>query len=110
MFTMPELATAVHFKLPIVFVVFNDNAYGNVQRIQKESFNGHVIASDLTNPDFVKLADSFGARAARVKTPAELTAAISTGLGGDMPTVIEVPVGAMKTPFQFMNLRRVRGA
>jgi acetolactate synthase I/II/III large subunit len=109
MFTMPELATAVHFKLPIVFVVFNDNAYGNVQRIQKESFNGHVIASDLTNPDFVKLADSFGARAARVKTPAELTTAITTGLGADMPTVIEVPVGAMKTPFQFMNLRRVRG-
>ncbi|MDQ8732381.1 thiamine pyrophosphate-dependent enzyme [Bradyrhizobium sp. LHD-71] len=109
MFTMPELATAVHFKLPIVFVVFNDNAYGNVQRIQKESFNGHVIASDLTNPDFVKLADSFGARAARVTTPAELTAAITAGLGADLPTVIEVPVGAMKAPFQFMNLRRVRG-
>jgi acetolactate synthase-1/2/3 large subunit len=109
MFTMPELATAVHFKLPIVFVVFNDNAYGNVQRIQKENFNGHVIASDLTNPDFVKLADSFGARSARVKTPTELTAAITAGLGADMPTVVEVPVGPMKTPFQFMNLRRVRG-
>ena len=73
MFTMPELATAVRFKLPIVFVVFNDNAYGNVKRIQKEQFNGHIIASDLTNPDFVKLADSFGARSARVTTPAELT-------------------------------------
>lgn len=109
MFTMPELATAVHFKLPIVFVVFNDNAYGNVKRIQTENFNGHTIASDLTNPDFVRLADSFGARSARVKTPAELTAEITKGLGADMPTVIEVPVGVMKTPFQFMNLRRARG-
>lgn len=109
MFTMPELATAVHFKLPIVFVVFNDDAYGNVKRIQTENFNGHTIASDLTNPDFVKLADSFGARAARVTTPAELTRAITAGLAADMPTVIEVPVGVMKTPFQFMNLRRVRG-
>jgi acetolactate synthase-1/2/3 large subunit len=110
MFTMPELATAVRFKLPIVFVVFNDDAYGNVKRIQNEQFNGHTIASDLTNPDFVKLADSFGARSARVTTPADLTRAITTGLGADMPTVIEVPVGVMKTPFHFMNLKKVRGA
>ena len=110
MFTMPELATAVRFKLPVVFVVFNDNAYGNVKRIQTEQFNGHTIASDLTNPDFVKLADSFGARSARVTTPADLTKAITAGLGADMPTVIEVPVGVMKTPFQFMNLPKVRGA
>ncbi len=46
---------------------------------RRSSFNGHTIASDLTNPDFVKLADSFGARAARVKTPAELTEAITHG-------------------------------
>jgi acetolactate synthase I/II/III large subunit len=110
MFTMPELATAVHFKLPIVFVVFNDNAYGNVKRIQQDNFNGHTIASDLTNPDFVKLADSFGARGARAKTPAELTKEITAGLGASMPTVIEVPVGRMKSPFHLMNLRRVRGA
>jgi acetolactate synthase I/II/III large subunit len=110
MFTMAELATAVRFKLPIVFVVFNDDAYGNVKRIQTENFNGHTIASDLTNPDFVKLADSFGARASRVTTPADLTKAITAGLGADMPTVIEVPVGVMKTPFQFMTPKRVRGA
>jgi acetolactate synthase-1/2/3 large subunit len=110
MFTMSELATAVRFKLPIVFIVFNDDAYGNVKRIQTENFNGHTIASDLTNPDFVKLADSFGARAVRAKTPAELMREITTGLGADMPTVVEVPVGVMKTPFQFMNLRKVRGA
>jgi acetolactate synthase-1/2/3 large subunit len=110
MFTMSELATAVRFKLPIVFVVFNDDAYGNVKRIQTENFNGHTIASDLTNPDFVKLADSFGAHASRVTTPSDLTKAITTGLGADMPTVIEVPVGVMKTPFQFMTPKRVRGA
>jgi acetolactate synthase-1/2/3 large subunit len=109
MFTMTELSTAVRFKLPIVFVVFNDNAFGNVKRIQADNFNGHTIASDLTNPDFVKLADSFGARSARVATPAELTKAVAAGFGADMPTVIEVPVGVMKTPFQYLTPRRVRG-
>ena len=40
---------------------------------------------------------------------AAMTKEITTGLGADMPTVVEVPVGVMKTPFQFMNLRKVRG-
>src|SRR5262249_47201485 len=108
MFTMPELATAVHFKIPVVFVVFNDSAFGNVQRIQKTSFGGHVIASDLTNPDFVRLAESFGAQGLRATTPEQLTRAIQRGLETDRPTVIEVPVEAMKSPFDFTSARRVR--
>ncbi len=111
MYTMPELATAVHFKIPAVFVVFNDNAFGNVQRTQKQQFNGHVIATDFTNPDFVRMGDSFGALSMRAKTPAELVKAIEKGLAThDRPTLIDVPVGAMKNPFQFMALGRVRGS
>jgi acetolactate synthase-1/2/3 large subunit len=110
MYTMPELATAVHFKIPAVFVLFNDNAFGNVQRTQKQQFNGHVIATDFTNPDFVKMGDSFGALSLRAKTPDELVKAIEKGLAtNDRPTLIEVPVPAMKSPFQFMALGRVRG-
>ncbi len=41
-------------------VVFSDGAYGNVKRIQQQAFNNRTIASDLHNPDFVKLAESFG--------------------------------------------------
>jgi hypothetical protein len=44
-----------------------------------------------------------------VTTPAELTKAVAAGFSADMPTVIEVPVGVMKTPFQFLTPRRVRG-
>jgi len=110
MYTMPELATAVHFKIPAVFVLFNDNAFGNVQRTQKQQFNGHVIATDFTNPDFVRMGDSFGALSLRANTPDELVKAIEKGLAtGDRPTLIEVPVPAMKSPFQFMALGRVRG-
>jgi len=109
MFTVSELASAVHFKIPAVFVVFNDNAYGNVKRTQKTAFNDHVIAVDFTNPDFVRMADSFGALAIRARTPDELAKAIGKGLDtNDRPTVVEVPVDAMKSPFQFMALGRVR--
>jgi acetolactate synthase I/II/III large subunit len=98
----------VHFKLPVVFVVFNDNAFGNVKRMQQDLYGGRVIATDLTNPDFVKMADSFGAIGARAKTPEELTREVRRGLAADMPTVIDVPVGVFEAPFEFMTMGRVR--
>jgi acetolactate synthase I/II/III large subunit len=110
MFTVQELATAVHFKLPVVFVVFNDNAFGNVKRMQQDLYGGRVIASDLTNPDFVKMADSFGAIGARAKTPEELVREVRRGLEADMPTVIDVPVGTFEAPFEFMTMGRVRAS
>ena len=57
MFGVQELATAVQFNIGVVTLVFNNNAYGNVRRDQRERFDGRVVASDLVNPDFVKLAE-----------------------------------------------------
>src|SRR5205814_1704690 len=60
LFTATEMATAIHHRIPLVAVVFNDNAYGNVRRNQQERFGNRIIASDLSNPDFVRFAESFG--------------------------------------------------
>ena len=69
MFGVQELATAVQFNIGVVTLVFNNNAYGNVRRDQLKVFDGRVVAADLVNPDFVRLAESFGAGAARVSSP-----------------------------------------
>jgi acetolactate synthase-1/2/3 large subunit len=69
MFNVQELATAMRHRIAVVAIVFNDNAYGNVRRIQQQQFSGHTIASDLVNPDFVKLAESFGALGLQATTP-----------------------------------------
>ena len=66
MFAVQELATAVQYKIGVVTLVFDNAAYGNVRRDQRTQFDGRVVASDLVNPDFVKLAESFGVGAARV--------------------------------------------
>lgn len=95
MYTMPELATAVRHKIPLVAVVFNDGAFGNVKRIQRENYGGKVMASDLTNPDFVKLAESFGAAGIRATNANELRSAIREGFANNHPTLIDVPVGEM---------------
>ena len=66
MYQLGDLATAVQHNIAVVVVLFDNGMYGNVKRIQQEQYGGRTIASDLVNPDFVKLAESFGLRASRV--------------------------------------------
>jgi acetolactate synthase I/II/III large subunit len=107
MFTANELATAMLHRIPLVTVVFNDGAFGNVRRIQQESFGNRLIGSDLANPDFVLFAKSFGAEAVRAKGPEELRAALRRAFAPrDGPTVIEVPVGVMPSPWEFILMKK----
>jgi len=111
MFTANEMATAVYHRIPLVTVVFNDGAFGNVRRIQQERFGNHLIASDLANPDFVAFANSFGAEGVRAKSPEDLRAALKRAFAHrDGPTLIEVPVPAMPSPWEFIQMPKIRGA
>jgi acetolactate synthase I/II/III large subunit len=110
MFTATEMATAIRHRIPLVTILFNDGAFGNVRRIQEESYGKRLIASDLANPDFVAFAESFGATAMRAKGPAELRRALKTAIARrDGPTLIEVPVGPMPSPWEFILMGRARG-
>jgi acetolactate synthase-1/2/3 large subunit len=105
MFGVQELATAVQFNIAVVTLVFNNNAYGNVRRDQRERFDGRVVASDLVNPDFVKLAESFGVGAARVTAPEGFRAVLEKALahGGPYLIDIEVPRDSEVTPWTFIH-------
>src|SRR3546814_16337920 len=98
-FTASEIATAVHHKLPLVAVVFAAGAYGNVLRMQKELHDGRMIASTFTNPDFVKLAEAYGADGRRAPTPAELETGVSERFAARRPALLEVPVAALPDPW-----------
>jgi acetolactate synthase I/II/III large subunit len=100
-----ELATAVQFKIDVVVLVFNNNSYGNVRRDQRERFDGRVVASDLANPDFVRLADSFGVGAARVTSPDHFRSALEKALahGGPYLIDIEVPRDSEISPWAFIH-------
>lgn len=108
LFNVQELASAIQHRIPAVFVVMNDNAYGNVRRIQVEEFGNRVIASDLQNPDFLKLAESFGLMGLRATTPAELRQALRKALAAGIASLIEVPVGPMPNPFGILRFKPVR--
>jgi acetolactate synthase-1/2/3 large subunit len=109
LYTGNELATAMRHRIPLVAVVFADGAFGNVRRIQEEKFGNRLIASDLANPDFVKYAESFGAAGRRARSPAELGVALKAAFAAREPTLIEVPVGPMPSPWEFIHMPRVRG-
>lgn len=109
MFTANELATAMRHRIPLTAVVFADGAFGNVKRIQQEHYGNRLIASDLANPDFVKFAGSFGARGVRARNPEELRGALRDAFKAGEPSVIEVPVGAMPSPWEFLHMPPVRG-
>jgi len=108
LFTAMEMSTATQNNIGTVAVVFSDGAYGNVKRIQQQSFKGRTIASDLHNPDFVKLGESFGIASERVTSPAELGAAISRGFARGGPTLIDCPMPALPDPWPLVAVPRVR--
>ncbi|WP_458756154.1 thiamine pyrophosphate-dependent enzyme [Afipia sp. TerB] len=105
MFAVQELATAVQFGIGVVTLVFNNNAYGNVRRDQMQVFDGRVIAADLTNPDFVKLAESFGVKAWRVGSPDQFKPVLEKALADGDPCLIdiEVPRDSETSPWAFIH-------
>ncbi|UQR66047.1 thiamine pyrophosphate-dependent enzyme [Bradyrhizobium sp. C-145] len=105
MFGVQELSTAVQFNIGVVTLVFNNNAYGNVRRDQRERFDGRVVASDLVNPDFVKLAESFGVAAARLTAPDQFKAAMEKALahGGPYLISVEVTRDSEVSPWAFIH-------
>ncbi|MCC7275902.1 MAG: hypothetical protein IT561_24750 [Alphaproteobacteria bacterium] len=109
MFNVQELATAVQNGINLVAVVFNDGAYGNVQRMQRQDYGGRVIATELRNPDFVRLAESFGANAARVESPAGLETAIRRALKEPAPWLIDARIGTVPDPWPILAPGRARG-
>ena len=104
-FTLNELATMVQHNIAVVAIVFNDSAYGNVRRIQRDDFNGRVIASVLRNPDYRKLAGAFGLRGYQVETPDALKATLDEAIAAAEPVLIEVPVETMPNPWKVLGLR-----
>ncbi len=104
LFGVQDLATAAAYNLGVVTVLFDNGAYGNVLRDQTRVFGGRVIGAELKNPDFLRLAESFGVHAERARTPDELQRAIPQAIDRDAPALIVVPVDPATevSPWEFL--------
>ena len=110
LFKATELATTAQHNIPCNILLFNNNAYGNVKRIQQERFGeDRTIASTLQNPDMAKLADAFGVKYWHADSPESLRPALGESINHDGPCLVEVTVDAMPNPWPFLRLPQVRG-
>jgi len=109
LYQVGELATAARHNLAVVVVVFDNGAFGNVKRIQQERYGNRLIASDLQNPDFSKLADSFGIASFKALDAKQLEDALHKAFALNAPALVWVPHGDVPSPWDMIMLPKVRG-
>ena len=91
-YNFQELATAAQYGVNPIILMFNDSAWGVLKDYQKQMFDRRYFATDLVNPDFVKLFDSYGFAGVKVSTVAEMTRALEDAQSSNSVRLIEVQI------------------
>ncbi len=91
-YNFQELATAAQYDIHPVILMFNDNAWGVLKKYQQDRFGDRLFATDLVNPDFAKLFDSYGFGATRVSSVAELGPALDSAIASRKTHLVEVAI------------------
>ena len=107
--TGQEIATAVHHGIDPVILVVNNSMLGTIRMHQEREYPDRVIATGLTNPDFVAWAESFGAFAARVERTDEFPAAFEAALCAGRVALVEVRIDPELITTR-ATLAQIRGA
>lgn len=91
MMNSQEIETALRLGLNITVIIFNDNKYGLIEWHQLREY-GRSASIDVNNPDFVKFAESFGAKGYRVEKTEDLQSVIETAMNDGTVSIIDCPV------------------
>ncbi len=93
-----EVMTAVSHNIPVVWVVFQNDRLAMIHDVQTMTYKGKYVASEFVSPDFVKLADAFGALGFRATQPGEVEEAVGVALAAQKPAVICVEIDPQEMP------------
>ncbi|WP_302938712.1 acetolactate synthase large subunit [uncultured Ruminococcus sp.] len=91
MMNCQEMETALRIGVPIVVMIFNDSGYGLIRWKQEDHF-GSSCFTDLTNPDFVKFAESMGAKGYRIQSAEEIIPVMEDAFSQNVPCIIDCPI------------------
>ena len=100
------LSTAVEYKIPVVFVVWNNFSYASIRGLQRGYLGGRELATDFRdpdtgapyNPDFAAMARSTGVEGVSVNRAADLGDAIRAGIASGRPYLVDANIGADANP------------
>ena len=104
-FNMTEnsLATSVLDNIPVIVFLLNNFSLGMVAQWQRTFYDRRMIGIDLKNcPDYVKLAESYGAQGIRAQSLDEIEKAIKVALKSDVTTVIDIPINPEEDVLPFV--------
>jgi len=91
MMNCQEIETAIRSRTPVVILIWNDSKYGLIEWKQLSQF-GRSSNIDFNNPDFVRFAESFGAKGYRIEKTEELLPTLQRAMRENVVTVIDCPV------------------
>lgn len=84
-----ELCTAVNYELPVNVAILDNGVLGMVRQWQELFYNRRYSQTELSNPDFVKLAEAYGAEGIRVTKPAEVAPALEQAIRSTKPVMLD---------------------
>ena len=87
-----EFATAVQYRLPIVFIVCDNASYGTIRMHQEANFPGRVIATDLSNPDFAAYARAFGGFGLLVERTEQFPSSFAQARNSGLPSILHLKI------------------
>ena len=93
---LQELATCVDYKLPVKIFVLNNGYLGMVRQFQEKTCEERYFATKISNPDFVKLAESYGIKAFRVDKKSEIKNALEKAFSINEPILIDFLIEPME--------------
>jgi len=94
--SMHELATCVDFNLDVKIMILNNGYLGMVRQLQEKNCNGRYSQTKISNPDFLKLAESYGINARRVSTIFDINDALTEAFSKRGPFVIDFAIEPME--------------
>ncbi len=89
---MNELLTCVRENIPVVAVVFNNGQWGEPNKAQELLYEGHIVGTEIKNPNFADVAETMGAQGIRVSKPENIGIALTSLLLKNKPGVLELMV------------------
>lgn len=98
-----ELATCVHYKLPVKNIILNNGYLGMVRQWQQKLYDGHYCGTDITSPDFVKVAEAYGAKGIRVEKEEQIESAIKEALEFDGPVFLEFIIEPLEVVYPWIS-------
>jgi acetolactate synthase-1/2/3 large subunit len=104
-----EISVAVERNLPIRFIISNNGSLGTIRLYQEKTYPNRTLATNMSNPDFVKIAEAYGAKGFKIESNEDIVSVVKEAFAVDGPSLIEVN-SSLEYLAAYINMSQIREA